>query len=346
MCLSRLPRIFMQLGKDLHPRAGQGVIMGCALSLGACTLVLDLNRAQCERTADCAVLASSARCVGGFCKEGSETAEPNSTDAAECSEHADCEGEEFCQEGSCQAGCRDASACELGQKCEEGKCTGDAEARWACLDPTDSGLLLSGPTHVSIPVEDVFGELVQDVEVELCSGFDANCDAPTSIPLTEDGMIELELTLNADWYVTVVAPDFAPLVYMIPDWIREGDVLGPARLVPAELRQNLILATGNTLDSNRGVVSLELFDCDGVEPGGVILRSNRADDKTVPTYYPIGSDLTSTLEGEGAAGLINHLPGIAAIEVVLEDTGQVLGEVRANVWKGYTTLITLGIPPH
>lgn len=351
--LTRLPNPFQKSPLALGPdsRLWPALWLG-ALSLSACSVILDLGREQCEQDSDCPSATDGAVCEEGFCVSQSggddddQGGSSDMTDEPECSKNEDCERDEFCDSGSCKVGCRDAQVCEIGLQCRAGECTGDPDPRWACLDTEDSGLLLAAPTHVSIPLEDVEGRRLTEASVELCHGYDTSCDSPLPLTVTEEGLIELELTLNADWYVTIVIPEFAPVVYMIPDWIREGDVLRPARIAPAELRQQLILATGNTLESSRGVVSMELFDCDGKEAGGVSFRSNRMDDKTVATYYPIGSDLTSTLDGVGAGGLLNHISGVAEVDLVLEETQQVLGGARANVWPGYTTLITLGIPPH
>jgi hypothetical protein len=275
---------------------------GLASSLGlfSCSLIVDFDQVQCEKTSDCTKLGGDfthGQCVGGLCKEG-----------AECLEEDECGDTASCVEGSCVD-------------------------RWACL--TDKVPLAEESVTLTVPLATIFGAPLADIPVMLCSTVDTDCVNPTAeLVSDENGLITFELTPTTPAYLDVKVPGFFPQITFLPDFLTAPSFQPPISLSPVEIIEGLAKQVGAAADPTRGHLVVSVASCLGPAPN-LVIESGRADDDTIPYYVNGGvpaPDLTFTTN-DGSGGYLNIVAGAGGVTISVKN-GDELFSRNVFVRKG------------
>lgn len=286
----------------------------CAATSSACSLALGLGEEQCQTSADCTKRGfSGGQCVDHVCLSGSTT---SST-------------------GSGPGG---------------GGGAGGSDPQWACLPgfttPTTTNMI---PVEFQI-VMATGGTLPSDLEVKLCSSFDATCSSPIDPNVTLDA---------AGKHTFMVAPTFgngyleikSPSMGTYPTLAFFGTnvTIPPAtkiiRLTTPTEFNGLIGLTKVTVDPTHGVAIILTTNCDDQRAAGIgVSTITGGDAKTIPFYFNGGlpDPKATQTDAEGAAGFVNLVPGIARVQTTRLSTGEYIGDVTFQVRASTISYVPLG----
>jgi hypothetical protein len=187
-----------------------------------------------------------------------------------------------------------ASACQPGQSWE---CLATPVA-WPKAPP--AGTITFSVTFVNFTAEAPF----VGSAVKACSKLDLTCQNPLDVATTDaSGTVTVTVPAGLsgfDGYLDVSggkaggtgSPVFPALWYPVPFIVADGS-RGPTTLLGADEFTTLTMATGTTLDPNRGHITLNAVDCAFGPAAGVSFVVDSADQSTV-SYYLIGGVPTTT----------------------------------------------------
>ena len=312
-------------------------VLGLALPLAGCSVLVDASRAQCSQNSDCTSHGlEHSTCEAGLCKEKQK-----------CSQDADCTtASEICSANYCEVNtctqdsdCTSRGAAFAGTVCAAGAC--QADPQWSCS---------SGPVNpavgykLSMHLQDAVSmEALPGVVAQLCRKLDVNCDKPVGSSVTADAMGNVHMSIEAgfDGYVQLTDPKIAPALYFLTA-PASGDLDLP--IVPLA---SPFAATGIVLSSSagttswlsdRGLVLLNAFDCQGATAANISFSVGGTHDPSSFIFYLVGTlpsaNATAT-DSTGYGGLVNVPVGVSTITATLAPSGVQVSKLSVLVRAGY-----------
>lgn len=290
-------------------------LLGAALLgglLNGCTLLLELDRSQCESDADCAARGGAFEnsvCIDAICR-----APDGAGEALACANRDDC---------------------APGVECIEDRCVGQADPAFACLDEPPV-VVRDERVEVVVPVMSVLGGALPDQPVRVCRSVDAACSNPVVETMSDsDGLVALDLPADFTGYLALVSEGYYPVYYFLPMPLLSGATLTPAWVSPPEIIAQWMAIVGAPSVADRGHVLVFVTGCDGKPAPGVKIEAAKADNETVPFYTMAvpTTDLHETVQ-DGSGGFANFPAGDAVMDFVLSRTGQALGRATIFVAAG------------
>jgi hypothetical protein len=283
-------------------------------AISGCQLWLDVDKPQCKRDASCvSLLGPGATCAsGGVCVRG-----PEQADAAPKPE-------------------------ALPQ-------------RWACLRDAPKDFIPDPDRKLRLRMDvvDVVTLRVPDgLSADACMTSDVECESPLAheIKPGSDGFLEFELPYGFQGFIQLNAPDYVPaLSYDSRPYTESVTTSGPAVITPNVLKA---ISTGDGMasDPERGLVFLEIRDCNDAAGDGVRIE-NVGDEQ--PFYFEgalPAHDLTQTAisnqlgagrEPRAVGGFSNLQPGYITFHAVLPDSGDTVSRITVQIRAGHITYVRM-----
>jgi hypothetical protein len=248
----------------------------------SCSLVLDFDRVQCSRDADCAELGDDFK-------------------------HGQCTESGLCIRGP---ECINDEECSVREGCFEEACVD----RWACLD--DEVAFARSRVSFEIEVKSIFDQPLPDTPVKLCSVEDMECAAPLQELVTdENARLKFELSPGARAYLDAKVPSYFPQLSFLPEVLTEPMLMPSLTLSPIEFIEGVVVDVNGAVQPGRGHLLVEIASCLGGAPGLVI-----ASGQTEAGFYLDGGPSTElkATGKEGTGGFVNIPPGKSGVQVSLE----------------------------
>jgi hypothetical protein len=160
------------------------------------------------------------------------------------------------------------------------------------------------------------------------------------------GDIELELPYRFSGFLEVHSSDALTALWYFTEPLLEPrvakDLLVPAPSTVAVLAS----VTGFALESNKGIVILEAFDCEGVARGGISFEESKQG--ALPFFIVDelpNSEANVTVRDDmndiAIGGFLNAAPGFTLFTARLGVDGPKLGEFNANVRASTVTYLDI-----
>lgn len=252
-------------------------------------------------------------------------------------------GREQCRQDSDCAARGDAFASSV---CVSSLC--EPNPAWACtLSPTTPAAQKAMTTTLSL-YDIASNAPVVGARVELCNKGDFNCVNPfNSVATDAQGNASVGVPSNFTGYVALQAEAYNPTL-LFPTWpLEESDTLGNVPVAPAGAENFLSAQLGVPIITGRGLVFIQVQDCEGQWAKGATLDFAGTMTGAQP-YYAFGglpSAATTAVDDSGQAGVINAVPGILGIEAKMN--GRAVGQASILVRDGYISIVRIipGIVP-
>jgi hypothetical protein len=288
-----------------------GALIAAAVS-GGCQVWLDVDEPQCKRDEACvALLGAGTRCgASGVCVQVLEQDAPQPS---------------------------------------------ELPARWACLrEPTKDFIPDPDRTlRLRMDVVDVVTLRVPEgLRADACMLSDVECAAPLFAQVTpgSDGFMEFELPYGFQGFIRLAAPNYIPaLSYDSRPYTESLTTSGPAVITPGVLNA-ISTGGGSAADPERGLVFLEIRDCNDAAGDGVRIEDVGAE----PPFYFEGAlparDLSATAisnqlgagrEPRAVGGFSNLQPGYTTFHAVLPQSGDSVSRVTVQVRAGHITYVRM-----
>lgn len=300
---------------------GRRARLCCGLALGGlavwpgCRWAIDVDRPMCVEDADCEDVGDAMVCgstgiciVGHGSKAGSDEASKPSDDDPALQE------------------LRERYSCVF---------LNPAEAR------AEGEFSMNGKkVTVELGIVDFFsGQVPEDLVLRACAVRDFDCETPVVDDVRPDfeaGTVSVELPHGFNGFLEATASGYLPI-----RWSSNAPLLqdisfeGPA-VVTEALLSGLARQGGEVFDGKKGVLIVDLLDCEGEAAEGVVLQ--RESDLDEHAFYFASSIADSSLPAStistsiGAlgqertvGGFINVPPGTETVRATLLDTDVVFG---------------------
>lgn len=286
-----------------------------ALALGSCSLGFELDREQCEKTADCSSFGA-AECIDKVCVAITNVGGSN--------------------EGGSNEGGSGGSP--------------PIDPKWECLGnvvPPDPG----GDTvlHVYRFVLAVDESAVpMNLSTQVCVGIDPTCASPLSgFPQPDStGRLELELGVDdLDIFLKVTSDETMPTTVFLQTPIIIPQTEKIIRMVSQETLAALaISAADEEYDPTKSTSVVLTSNCVDERTAGVHIESAAAVNGTLPFYFQGGipnPDVTETDE-QGAGGFLNMPPGPATVMLYRGSTDEYIGSGTFIAQAGVLSYIPIG----
>lgn len=180
------------------------------------------------------------------------------------------------------------------------------------------------------------------VEGKLCRKLDVACEHPLGYVVADGGgTINTQIEAGFDGYVQLTDPNskIAPALYFLTPPV-QGDLNLPSvplanPLVAAGIVKS---AGGTTWLSDRGLVLLNAFDCQGNTAAKITFSVGGTPAPDSSIFYLVdtlpSTNVTSTDE-TGYAGLVNMPEGVTTISARLAPSGRKVSEISVLVRRGF-----------
>lgn len=307
--------------------------------LCGCSLLIDVDRLQCESDLDCASVGFGARCSSGVCVATDPA--PNDADA----------GMMMGRDAgpSPQSLCGAIERCAPSELCLDDTCWPKAEASaWVCDSPPEPNT--SGVVSYRVQVLDFVTQLPgKDLTARACRINDIGCDNPLASveDLTGSGRLELELPIGFMGTIEIDGDEMLTALYTFTRPLLKDTVAKDLLVVSPGALLALSGAAGFDIEDGRGLVILEAFDCSGVGAGGIHFSE---DMQSAVAFYIVNElpnvKVTATVRDEdndiAIGGFFNAKPGFTTFSAQLEDAeGPVVSQFNAEVRADSVTYLDL-----
>lgn len=320
-------------------------------ALGGCTFLIDVDTGQCRRDADCVTAGLGQSCEDEVCV-GTEVA-----DAGPVSRRSDPDSGAMRQE---EAGpttsdgtCRDDADCNASREegCLGGECV-DAEMAelWVCpkeKPEIDEDATLTYRVQVA---EFVSPDPIRNLKVQACNINDITCPSPVAEFVDEagTGLVELRLPGGFAGFLELTGDDMLTSLWYFTRPLTR-DTVGKDLLVASPTTLSLLAgATGLAVDSSRGLVILEAFDCAEVGQGGVSFQESKGN--ALPFFIvneipnrEVNVTVRDDVNDIAIGGFFNAAPGFTNFSARLGVDGPLLAEFNANVRPSTVTYVDLHV---
>jgi hypothetical protein len=169
---------------------------------------------------------------------------------------------------------------------------------------------------------------VKQAQVRVCGGTDPGCSAPLFAPVIADDQGNVEFTVGANFagYAEFSAEGYMSTLYFFSPPVRQDLNITSVQMAPPGVAGALTSLLQVELIPGRGLMLINVFNCNGLAAQGITFRSPTAVSDTV-TFYADGSfpvkDLVET-QASGYGGFVNMPVSSAQLYAHLAATGQQL----------------------
>lgn len=218
---------------------------------------------------------------------------------------------------------------------------------WACLvdGAVNEAPFTDESRHFvySLRIETLFGDVPTNTVVRACSTADLLCAQPVTpdIPVDAQGRVTVPLFWGFDGYLEIRGDGIVPSVsYLRQPLYADSVQTIPIQVAPQEALAAYAAANGTTLREDRGLLAVEVFDCNWALAAGIEVSN---DVGGVPFSFTNGLPTIgmSVTDGRGLAGALNVPPGVVRATGVIVATGQRVGARTINARAGWTSAVAL-----
>lgn len=226
---------------------------------------------------------------------------------------------------------------------------------WRCvssesIDATDAALIMpSDPTMritQAIQLLNIRGGTVPEgATAHACARADVACEEPLTAdyPLSAEGWVNIPLPVGFNGYLEVEAESIMPTMVFLGEPLRRPRPANyPVALVEKVILPGLSGATGTMQNDSTGLLTIRVFDCQGVSASGVSFSQQ---EQAVEWYYVDGFPSAEATEtsSEGLGGFINTPPGVATIATTGRAGQQLASDKLVAVRAGWLTVVRMWI---
>jgi len=229
---------------------------------------------------------------------------------------------------------------------------------WGCLDGPPPEAPGPGPFTVNFHTQDIFRQdpetniaiPIADMDVKVCRKLDTDCEDPEAVGLKTDanGDLSVQVAGNFNGYVIFEKEEHTTGVYYFNPGVA-SDVNVSVQIGTPGIVAGLTGIVGSEQLEDRGLILLNVLDCQGAAGGGITYKADGTDDLS-RTFYVVDGLPTASVnatDATGYGGLVNVLPGARTVHGEIEATGRRIDtisvRVRANAIT-YSRLVALGQP--
>ena len=296
------------MGCGWQRAAAIGLTSSFAWVSGACSLAFELDREQCETSADCEAAGfADATCVDKVCA-------PSAVEGGGGSGG----GEPVDPRWSCLAAFEPPLV--------EGPIRYSYRFELATAPP---------------------GTPPADLTVKLCTAIDVACANPVAgFPAPDaDGSVSFEVDANFKGFIEASSPAILPTIAFLETPVILPPTQKIIRVIGQTDFMNLVSIAGETWDPTRGTAVVLTNDCADERSAGVsIEQTNTVDPGTVPFYFKGSLPVTTATEtdAQGAAGFLNLPVGVVNVETRRASTGERIGSTSFQSRAGTISYAPLG----
>jgi hypothetical protein len=287
--------------------------------------MVDVDRAQCVSTEDCARRGLAGDCRRGVCvSSGCDGGRCASALAASCSGDRDC--------------------ITVDALCFKNQCVqSDEVAGFVCAPVAPAG---KASVRFSLQLEEFVSQSPPKLAMVIaCLAGDLLCAEPITARTDASGSGEISLDLPYGFvgFLEVhSANTLTALYYITQPYTTERSQ--PLWLMTAQTRDILALAAGHPADPSRGLVIMQAYDCSGRPVGGIRFEAGDSSGvrfsllNAVPIFdspVTIRDDETDT----AIAGFVDAAPGFTVFSAHIGVGGPLLGQFNANVRPNSVTYL-------
>ena len=238
---------------------------------------------------------------------------------------------------STDADCSARGAAFAGSVCKAGLCEGDS--RWEC----DSVLSGSAPAYqLTMHLQEVVGFTpLPGIAAQLCNKLDVGCQSPIAATVADgSGDVVMQLEAGFDGYIQLTGSKITPSLYFLTP-PEEGDQDITVRLTnPFVAAQIVNSAGGSTWLSDRGIVLLNAFDCQGNAAANISYSIDSTPSSDTFIFYLLNTLPTTSVTATdytGYGGLVNMPEGVTTISAQLAPSGRTVSKISILVRAGFVS---------
>jgi hypothetical protein len=314
--------------------------LALAFVVAGCSFLINVDHDQCKVAADCAALGLAGTCQRGVCIA---SAGP-SCDGGRCEPVSSPEGGGG---GSCSktVPCTDKS-----EMCFNARCVAKTVIEPFVCAP-DDGESDAGRVSFSVHVQEFISQLPpKNLVVSGCNASDATCEHPVATfkDTKGDGNIQLDLPYGFAGFLEYRSDDvLTALWYLSKPLIRSTVSKDLLLVAPSTLSilAGIALGSNTVVDSTKGLVILEAFDCTGTATGGIHFETSKPG--STPFFIVNGLPSTDTdvsvfdvMDG-ASGGFLNVDPGFTIFSARIGVDGPVLGQYNTSVRANAVTYLDI-----
>jgi hypothetical protein len=267
-------------------------------------------------------------------------------------------------DGACVALLGDGATCDSDGVCEAGSESGaisqassSLPGRWSCVSNRAPAVALDPDKklRVRMDVVDVTTLRVPPgLKAAACMANDIDCARPVvrSVAPGGDGFMEFELPFGFQGFFTLDAPDYVPaLAYSNRPYTESTTTRGPPVITLGALDTLAANSGMQSVAADRGLIFLEIRDCDDVAADGVTFKG--PGDET-PFYFEgslpnpdldvtaISNQLSAGREPRAVGGFSNVEPGSNKMfQAILPNSGEVVSRVTVQIVAAHITYVRM-----
>jgi hypothetical protein len=309
----------------------RGAAFAASWLLSGCSLLINLDHDQCERSSDCTKLGLMGSCVQGVCSA------------------------RVCDGGACSGtlGQSALAACGTTHPCDSASavCFKEQCAPKADVQPFICAPAPARPSNVPIALTLHAQEMASQMPprglmVSACRASDLACETPvaTWIDARGQGDVVLQLPYGFEGYLQADSEETLPGLYFFTQPLLGATQLGNLLLVAPKTLSSLTSFTGLASHPDTGLVALEAYDCAGKAAGGIHFEESKP--TAVPFFLIDGlpnTDSSLTVRDDSrdtaAGGCLNASPGFTIFSARIGVNGPLLGQFNANVRANTVTYL-------
>jgi len=238
---------------------------------------------------------------------------------------------------STNADCTNRGAAFAGAVCNAGLCESDSQ--WAC----ESVLFGDAPSYtLTMHLQEIvaFAPLPH-VNAQLCRRLDVTCKDPVISTISDDeGVVAMQIETGFDGYVQFIDSKITPSLYFLTP-PTTGDLDLPIRLTTPFVAAGIVAsAGGSSWLSDRGIILLNAFDCQGNPAANISYAIDSALTSDTFIFYLVNALPTTSVTATdytGYGGLVNMPAGVTTISAVLEPSGRKVSKLSVLVRAGFVS---------
>jgi hypothetical protein len=184
------------------------------------------------------------------------------------------------------------------------------------------------------------------VNVQLCRKLDVGCTDALSAPamVDEQGSVAFQVEGGFAGYARFEgSADSVAGMYFFNPPVAKDTLDIAVQLSAPPVVAGLVMLTGATPDSTRGMVLVSVLDCTGAQAKGIILESNLSADQGKIFYSKAGipDGMATETDKGGYGGIVNAIPKTVSLSAFVAQSRKKVGEVTVLVQPGTQTMTKL-----
>jgi hypothetical protein len=225
---------------------------------------------------------------------------------------------------------------------------------WGCLKKPPEVVSDPGPFTINFHAQEILTQdPVPGAAVKVCRKIDVECEDPEATGLVTDanGDVSLQISRTSagaafSGYVMFDKAEMVSGIYMFNPAVT-SDLTLTVQIASPGIVAALTGSVGAPQLEDRGIMLLNVLDCEGKAAAGVSYKSDHFDDASRVFYTVDGLPNTSVnaTDATGYGGFVNIIPGTVAVTAELESSGARVDTTSYVVRAGaitYSRLVALG----